>query len=207
MPNHAPESPRISDLLEQARIGDQQSLDLLLQWSRTFLREEVRSTLAPQLRVRVDESDLVQKVCLAAFEQFAQFRGVTHAEYAQWLRRVLQRDILEVVERERLAAKRAIDREEPGTAPVRNAVGRQTSPSRRAICSEERRIVLEAVEQLPDSQREVVQLRHLKQLSLRETATRLGKTEDAVVGLLKRGILKLNEILRNRGLNDVEDQR
>lgn len=192
----------IRGLLEQAKRGDEAALGQLLQWSREFLRREAHETLGPQLRVRVDESDLVQKVCLAAFQQFAQFRGSSEGEYVQWLRRILERDILEVVERERDAAKRAVDREVSGSEPLRQAVDWQTSPSRRAIRREQRQIILEVLEQLPEDQREAVRIKYLEHATLQETAARMGKTEDAVSSLLQRGMKKLNALLRNRGLAD-----
>jgi|GEM_PF-4790574 len=55
------DSTKISTIIERARQGDERALEELLQWSRAFLRDEARQTLAPQVRVRVDESDLVQK--------------------------------------------------------------------------------------------------------------------------------------------------
>jgi RNA polymerase sigma-70 factor (ECF subfamily) len=114
-------TPDVRGLLERAKSGDEEALRPLVQWSRDFLRREAQDVLAPPLRVRMDESDLVQKVCLAAYQQFGQFRGSSEAEYVQWLRRILERDILEVVEREREAAKRAVDREVPGSEPLRRA--------------------------------------------------------------------------------------
>lgn len=202
MSNHDADSDDIPKLLENAKQGDQQALGELLKWSRDFLRQAAHDTLAPQLRVRVDESDLVQKVCLAAFQQFSQFRGHSQAEYAQWLRRILERDILEVVDRERNAAKRAVDREEPGGEPLRQAIGHHSSPSRHAIRAEERLIVLEVLEQLPEDQREALRIKYLEHATLQETAQRLGKTESAVYGLLQQGMKTLNVLLRNRGLTD-----
>lgn len=192
----------IPELLEQAKRGDEAALGQLLQWSREFLRREAHETLGPQLRVRVDESDLVQKVCLAAFQQFAQFRGSSEREYVQWLRRILEQDGPEVVERERDAAKRAVDREIAGSEPLRQAVDGQTSPSRRAIRSEQRQIIREVLEQLPEDHREAVRIKYLEHVTLQETAARMDKTEDAVSCLLQRGMKKLNALLRNRGLTD-----
>jgi RNA polymerase sigma-70 factor (ECF subfamily) len=67
----------------------------------------------------------------------------------------------------------------------------------------EQRLLLEqALEQLPEEQREAVRLKYLEQATLSETAARLGKTEDAVSGLLQRGMAKLNRILRNLESDD-----
>ena len=195
-------SQQIHNLLQQAKQGHNAALEQLLHWSREFLRREARETLAPQLRVRVDESDLVQKVCLAAFQQFGDFRGESEAEYIQWLRRILQRDILEVVDRERHAAKRAVDREVPASEPLRKAIGRQTSPSRRAMRQEERVLIQKAIDELPDDQRTVMRLKHIDHVKLSEIAARMGVTEDVVTGLLYRGMKQLKPILQKLGFED-----
>jgi len=194
------DSAKISPIIERARQGDERALEELLQWSRAFLRDEARQTLAPQVRVRVDESDLVQKVCLAAFEQFSDFSGSSGTEYVQWLRRILQRDILDVIDRERNAAKRAVDREVHGSEPIRRAIGKHSSPSHRAIRNEETQIVREAIEQLPEEQREPMRLRHVENLRLSQIAERLDMTEDAVTSHLYRGMKSLKIILQKLGI-------
>jgi len=49
--------------------------------------------------------------------------------------------------------------------------------------------------QLPDSQRDVIALRHLADLSVDQVATVLGRTPGAVKQLQRRGLLALREIL------------
>jgi RNA polymerase sigma-70 factor (ECF subfamily) len=49
------------------------------------------------------------------------------------------------------------------------------------------------LERLPDVQREAVMLRFLEALPVQEIARRLGKTHQAVGGLLRRGMGKLRE--------------
>jgi RNA polymerase sigma-70 factor (ECF subfamily) len=67
---------------------------------------------------------------------------------------------------------------------------------------EERRLILQALEQLPEDQREAVRIRYLDHATLQETAARMGRTEDSVSSLLQRGMKKLNALLRNSGLNE-----
>ena len=56
---------------------------------------------------------------------------------------------------------------------------------------------------LPEDQRRVVELHHLKGLPVAETAQRVGRTRAAVVGLLFRGLKKLRELLLNPGEGDA----
>ena len=53
-----------------------------------------------------------------------------------------------------------------------------------------------ALNQLPEAQRDAVELHHLQGCSLAETADALDRTPAAVVGLLRRGMKRLRELLK-----------
>jgi RNA polymerase sigma-70 factor (ECF subfamily) len=53
----------------------------------------------------------------------------------------------------------------------------------------------EAMEQLPEDQREAVTLKHLVGLTLEQIGERLGRTQEAVAGLLYRGRIELKRRL------------
>jgi RNA polymerase sigma-70 factor (ECF subfamily) len=53
-----------------------------------------------------------------------------------------------------------------------------------------------ALAQLPDGQREAVEIHHLHGMPLEQTARRLNRNPAAVAGLLRRGMSKLYEILQ-----------
>ncbi len=55
----------------------------------------------------------------------------------------------------------------------------------------------EALARLPEDQRLVIELHHLQGLSLEDVVRRLGRTEAAIAGLLRRGRRKLREILES----------
>ena len=73
--------------------------------------------------------------------------------------------------------------------------GSTTSPSRRVMREEAALAMLDALAQLPENQAEAVRLRYMEGLSLAEICERMGKTEMAAAGLLKRGLRKLREIM------------
>jgi RNA polymerase sigma-70 factor (ECF subfamily) len=72
----------------------------------------------------------------------------------------------------------------------------QTSPSRKLMHMEKVLAVAGAIEKLPDSQGEAIRMRYIEGLSLAEIASRLGKSETAIAGLLKRGLESLRGQLR-----------
>ena len=196
MANDEPATDELAEMLERAKGGDKSALGQLLDRYRSVLRTRANEWMGVDLQARVDESDVIQQTCLSVNGVIGQFRGTTEPEFVQWLLRILERNILDVAAHERQAAKRAVNREVAGSAPLHGAHDRQTSPSQRAIQDEQGRILEAAIAQLPTDQREAVRLKFFEQATLAETALQLGRTEDAVSGLLRRGISKLNDILR-----------
>jgi RNA polymerase sigma-70 factor (ECF subfamily) len=62
----------------------------------------------------------------------------------------------------------------------------------------------EALPQLPDDQRVAVELHHLQGLSLADTGQRLGRSREAVAGLVFRGLKKLRSLLDEKA-NEERD--
>jgi RNA polymerase sigma-70 factor (ECF subfamily) len=72
----------------------------------------------------------------------------------------------------------------------------QSSPSQQAIRSERLLGLAEALETLPEAQREAVELHYWQDWSLAEIATHLHRSPAAVAGLLQRGLKKLRRHLQ-----------
>jgi RNA polymerase sigma-70 factor (ECF subfamily) len=75
--------------------------------------------------------------------------------------------------------------------------GRHSSPSQRAIREEELLRLADALALLPADQRRAVELHHLLDCSIEEIARQMERSESAVGGLLRRGLKKLRELLRD----------
>src|SRR5439155_22168481 len=69
---------------------------------RAYLRILARLRLSPELRLLLDSSDVVQQTMLTAWENRAQFRGATAAEYRAWLRRILANEVYDRAKRDGL---------------------------------------------------------------------------------------------------------
>ena len=155
-----------------------------------------------RLQTKLDPSDVVQQTLAEAFEHEAQFRGQSETEKAGWLRQILANNLADI-HRRFGAAKRDVGREysldtalEKSSAKLGNWLASATSsPSQKAMRHEDAVQLAQALDQLPDAQREAVILRHLHGNSLNQIATTLERSSSATAGLLKRGLKQLRELL------------
>ena len=171
---------------------------------RDYLRLLAGVQLDPRLRGKLDPSDVVQETLARAHEKGEQFRGTTEAERAAWLRQLLASRLAAAVRRYLEAGKPDAGRERLVHAAVEDSSARlesllsaqQTSPSERAVRHEELLRLAQALAALPDDQRRAVELHHLHSLSVEDVAPELGRSESAAGGLLRRGLKRLRELMR-----------
>jgi RNA polymerase sigma-70 factor (ECF subfamily) len=165
---------------------------------RNNLRLLAGVQLPPHLRGKLDPSDVVQQALLRAHQKQDQFRGQGHAEEAGWLRAILTSVLAEAV-RAFGRQQRDVGRERtlnPGVAESSARIeawlaADQSSPSSAAQRHEQLGLLAAALAGLPADQRQAVELRHLHGLAVAEIAARMGRTEPAVAGLLRRGLKSL----------------
>jgi len=169
---------------------------------RQYLALLARTRLGPQPRAKVDASDIVQQTLLDAHLKLDQFRGSTEAEMAAWLRRMLSFNVADAFralgrKKRDAALERSLDvpLDETCTRLEAWLEAVQTSPSGKASRNEQLVRLAWALGQLPETQREAIELHHLHGLSLAETAEQIQRTTAAVVGLLRWGLGKLRELL------------
>jgi RNA polymerase sigma-70 factor (ECF subfamily) len=173
---------------------------------RPYLLLLVRMRLDPRLNGKLDASDLVQQTLLEAHQARGQFRGTTEAEEAAWLRQILARNLANAL-RDLLRDKRDVRRERSLEAAIEESsrrlegwlVAEQSSPSERAERREQGVRLAAALAGLPEAQREALTLHHLEGRPLEEVARAVGRSREAVAGLIKRGLRQLRERLRELG--------
>jgi len=171
-----------------------------------YLRLLARLQIDPALRAKLDASDIVQQTLLQAHEFRDQFRGQSEAELAGWLRTILANTLAAAVRRYAADArdlKRERSLEEglaDSSARLENwLAAEQSSPSQRVIRIEELVRLAGALAQLPDEQRQVIELHHLKGWPVAEVAAIMQRSKPSVMGLLFRGQKKLRELLHESG--------
>jgi RNA polymerase sigma-70 factor (ECF subfamily) len=195
-----------NELLEQARRGDREALGRLLESQRAALRRLAERQLSGRVAVRVNASDVIQQTFLEAHRSFLQFAGQDARELAAWLQGILAhkaggaiRDHA-VLQKRDVRRERSIDDSKGGAAVLKQGLDAGiSSPSQKAIRQEDAQRLTQALEALPDDQREAVQLRHLEGWALADIARRLGRTPGATAGLIKRGMQALR-----RGLKETQ---
>jgi RNA polymerase sigma-70 factor (ECF subfamily) len=172
---------------------------------RAYLRLLGRLHLDPRLKGKLDPSDVVQQTLMQAYQAQDQFRGTSDGERVVWLRQILARNLAMAV-RDFAREKRDVAREHSLDAALAESSSRldawlaaeQSSPSQRAERNEQVLRLAEALEALPEAQREALILQHWKNWSLAQIGEHLGRSQEAVAGLIKRGLKQLRQLLQER---------
>jgi RNA polymerase sigma-70 factor, ECF subfamily len=193
-------SRQLQGLLAESR-SDAAAADRLLELYRPVLRIIAEQMIGSGLRRREDASDIVQRSVLEAYAAFDQFRGASEAEFSAWLKQILRRNVTNLV-RDNRAAKRDLRREQYLDAAENSCgvtwmqpAGRGTTPSQCVIRAEAALNLAQALEELPEAQRDALRMRHLEGLGIDEIAGAMDKTPAAVAGLIRRGLQTLRERL------------
>jgi RNA polymerase sigma-70 factor, ECF subfamily len=180
-----------------------------LERCRAYLRVLARLHLDGRLRSKLDPSDVVQQALLRAHAGLDQFRGTTDGELRAWLRRILANALAEASRRfgagaRDVARERSLgdDLDRSSSRLEALAAAGQPSPSQLADREEQLLRLAAALAELPDDQRQAVELHHLLGLTVAEAGERMGRTRAAVVGLLFRGLRRLRRLL-DEGTGDA----
>lgn len=167
---------------------------------RSYLRLLARMQLDRRLQAKLDPSDVVQQTLLHAHRARQAFRGQTDAELAAWLRQILARNLAHAVrdfgrEKRNVARERSLQAELDASSARLAAwlAADQSSPSQRAVRNEQVLQMAEAIDALPEAQREAIELHYWQNWSLAEIAGHLGRSKPAVAGLLHRGLKTLKQ--------------
>lgn len=205
-----PEGEQTQDLLKDVENGDPSAVNRLLDRHREAVRRMVQMRLDKAVARRVDASDVVQDVLLEASQRLSDYIRSPSMPFHLWLRQLAKDRIIDMHRRHRAAQRRSVDREQNMssfasddqsaadlTALLRDA---ELTPAASALRKEmEERFVL-ALDQLDESDREIVIMRHFEHLGNGEVAEALGLSAPAAGMRYLRAIRRLRELL---GTDDV----
>jgi len=196
-------------LVARAQAGDEEAANQLLVRHRSRLRKMVGARINRKVAARVDPSDVVQETLLIAHRRMPEYLKEAAVPFEVWLRQ-LARDQLILVNRRHLhAGKRSVDREvnpelllsdDSVTMLVDRLFTREPGPHARVVKAELRARVQAALAELSETDRELLILRYVEQLTNAEIMELLGLGESA----LKMRHLRALERLREK-VDDTSD--
>jgi RNA polymerase sigma-70 factor (ECF subfamily) len=168
---------------------------------------EVR--LDPQLRARVDPSDVVQEAQIEALRRLDRYLHKPPMPFRLWLRRIAYDRLLMLRRFHIGAARRTTERDaflpDPSSVLLaRQLLAQNSTPSQHLVQRELARRVHLALAQLPAGEREVLVMRNLEGLSNQETAQLLHIDPATASRRYGRAILRLREILLQSGFPESE---
>ena len=196
----------IEELLNRARKGDRQAVELLLESQRKPLEQFVELRLEPRLTSRVDALDIVQDTLMEANCRIEDYLMDLPMPFPEWLRSIAK-DRINDSRRRHYADKRDINRETP-IPPTKGAdsqieatyeaVARGSSPSSYVSRKELHEQLRKLMESLPEKDREILTLRFFDHRPIQEISGILGLTHDGARMRLFRAVERLKDRL-NRG--------
>jgi RNA polymerase sigma-70 factor (ECF subfamily) len=198
----SPSAPDTDDLLTRTVQGDAAARNQLLARHRERLRKMVAWRLDRQLSARIDPSDVVQEVLADADRKLPEYLRDRPLAFYPWLRQLAEDRLVELHRRHVQAKRRSVSRELP--LPEESAwelagrlFARGSNPSARLRRRELRERIQAALARLGERDREVLILRHLEQLAVRDIAAVLGISEGAVKVRHVRALHRLRALLGN----------
>ena len=178
---------READLIERARHGDVAAFEALVRAHQEicFRAAWISSGAAD------DAEDAAQEAFMKAFAALPRFRA--GAPFRPWL--------LTIVANEARNRRRSANRRAALTLRIPDEPHEPSSEAS-AIANETRRTLLDAVNQSPDADREVVSYRYLLEMSEAETAAVLVVPVGTVKSRLSRALEKLRTLMANAQATD-----
>ena len=191
-------------LLDQARRGDGEAVNRLLQRHRETIRRMIDRRMDRVVQRRVDASDIVQDVLVEANRRLGEYLANPAMPFQLWLRHMARDRLIDAHRRHRVAAARSIDREVPlggsdtdasRAGPAADLADRELTPAAAATWHELERRFASAVDALDEADRQIVLLKHFEHLSTAEAAEVLGLSKPAAGMRYLRAMRRLRTLL------------
>jgi RNA polymerase sigma-70 factor (ECF subfamily) len=202
MPEDSSETIR---LLQHAAAGDQRDWGTLLTRYEPRLRRVVAFRLDPRLQGRIDVSDVMQEVYLAAARSLPDYLSEQPLPFFLWLRGIAGNKLLELHRhhlgtpmrdaRREVSLYRGALPETTSAALAAHLVGAATGPSEAAVRAETKVRLQEALNRMDPLDCEALALRHFEHLTNAEAAAVLGIKESAAGKRYLRALERLRDIL------------
>jgi len=180
------------DLLDRATSGDTVAVTVLLARHHDRLKAQVSRKIPPDLRATVDADDILQETHIQVYQHIASFAPQGPDSFYRWMATIAVRRLRNAIKRCR-ALKRgaqgmvltsgAAVPEDSVVTLLELMAGPEKTPSRVATRAEAIDAVQAALEHLPESYRQAVQLVYIEGRCVHDAAVVMGRSDRAVHNL------------------------
>lgn len=188
-----------------AGAGDNAAVDQLLDQHRAPLRRLIEARLDPAIAPRVDASDVVQNVLLDASRRISEFLRDNKMPFHLWLRQLAKDRMIDAYRQHHAAECRSVKREEridraspsglSSYALAARLCDPELTPAAALIRQELQQRMQSVLDRLEETDRELLIMRHVEQLSNSDIALTLGITPPAAGMRYLRILRRLREEL------------
>lgn len=190
-----------TDLLEQIRSGDVAALAAYVERQRPVLLAIVRRKMSGGLLSKIEPDDIIQEVCASAMQSLGDVDFEDRDPFV-WLCHLIDRRIVDS-HRRFSAKKRAAEQEvrigaaadTQGGGVIDLLIASVTTPSMAFSRKRKESRLWSALRTLPEEHQRALTLRYVQNLSSKEIAKQLGKSDGAVRVMLTRATKKLEQIM------------
>ena len=190
MPNQ--DGPSHDQLWSKAKAGDDEATRQLIVSYQDRLRSRIRLMLGEEARRQAESIDFCQQVVMDALKGLDRFEWRSEQQLLRWLTTIARNNITDTVRKKRARAFESLsiswDGQEGPEADI-------VTPSSQADRNERVYALVEAMEQLPDNHRTVIELRNLENLRFREIGETMNKNEEAARKLYTRAMVQLGRLM------------
>jgi RNA polymerase sigma-70 factor (ECF subfamily) len=189
-------------LVSRALQNDRDAVDVLFQRYRDRLRSGLRKLIGPKYRILMaDSEDAAQDAILSALRRLHQFEYRGDGSFLAWLLKGAEFEVvrrIRALETQKRSAKGGLVQLDTEAGHV--VADKDKSPSEALDGQELAERVRQALQQLPDREREVIVLRRYLELDTEEICAEMGlPTAGAVRALLSRAQARLAGLLSRDG--------
>jgi RNA polymerase sigma-70 factor (ECF subfamily) len=200
-----PDSTDTGRLLDRAAAGDAAAVGELLMHNRPQLIEFVEFHLSPAVRGRLDASDVVQDAQAEIARRLNDYLARRPMPFHLWARKTTYERLLGLHRKHIRRERRAVGRERPlpdrsSLALAQPLLAAGQSPSQEAEAREFSNRVVQVIGQLPDTDREVLLLRHADGLPFAEIGSLLELDPATARKRFGRALIRLQKLLAEAGL-------
>jgi RNA polymerase sigma-70 factor (ECF subfamily) len=192
-------------IIAKLRAGDSAALAQFIELRRPQLMSYIERQLGSALRRKVEPDDIFQDTSAEAVRSLVG-AAVNERDPFGWLCQIAERKIIDLHRKFFDAQKRDAGREVPLAAPsggsdsqngglINMLVASMTTPTQAFSRNAREASLMEALQALPEDQRDALRLRYIENLPSKQIAERLGKSDAAIRVMLTRSLKKLQDLL------------